>query len=331
MIDLCIDARMAFSSGIGTYIRQLAPFFKDLRPILLVDCLDQDWCRGFEQILFRAPIYSLQEQIFYPKIIPRCDLFWSPHYNVPLLPINAKKRIVTIHDACHLVFGSLAERTYAKIVMRRALDRSSRTITVSQFSKNEIQRCLGKRNLDMIHIGVNQRQFVRQPSSEEMRKKYLLPGKYVLFVGNQKPHKNIEGLVRAFSKVHAGLSLVLVGKGTAIGQVPDDELPAFYSMAEMFVFPSFYEGFGLPPLEAMSCGCPTVVSKAASMPEVCGDASFYFDPQRTEKIAEAIVKVATDERLKKELIQKGFERVKAFSWEQSAQRHRQIFEEVCDA
>lgn len=340
MIDLCIDARMAFSSGIGTAIRHIVPFFNHppFRVTLLVERLGQTWCEGFEQVLFAAPIYSIKEQLLYPIKIPRCDLFWSPHYNVPLMPIKAKKSIVTIHDACHLALGSFAERTYARIVMHRALHRSNTVITVSQFSKDEIQRRLGERDIDVIAMGVNHEQFKRvsDPNvTDAIRRKYELPEKFILFVGNLKPHKNLDRLVQAFAKASLPQRrLVIVGKGKPVentlsmGQVPDEDIAAIYSMAELFVFPSFYEGFGLPPLEAMSCGCPTAISKAASMPEVCGDASLYFHPERTEEIADAIVKIATDDQLRKTLVIKGFERVKRFTWMQTAHRYRELFEEV---
>jgi glycosyltransferase involved in cell wall biosynthesis len=142
----------------------------------------------------------------------------------------------------------------------------------------------------------------------------------------------VDRLIKAFSKMkESDLGLVCVGKGHPIGHVLESELPILYSMAEMFVFPSLYEGFGLPPLEAMSCGCPTVVSNAASIPEVCGNASVYFDPRQEDEMAEMMMKVASDKVLKKLLIQKGLERVKTFSWEQAAARHVQLFEEIMHA
>src|SRR5690606_27656652 len=114
MIRRCLDARMAVSSGIGTCIREIVPYSTHplLDPVLLVDRLDQAWCQGFEQIHFSAPIYSFAEQLVVRKKIPPCDLFWSPHYNVPLFPMRAKKRIVTIHDTCHLALGGFPEKWY---------------------------------------------------------------------------------------------------------------------------------------------------------------------------------------------------------------------------
>jgi glycosyltransferase involved in cell wall biosynthesis len=168
MIDLCIDARMAFSSGIGTCIRQLVPLMNQppFRVILLVNQKDQPWCKDIEQIDFDAKIYSIREQLLFPLKIPRCDLFWSPHYNVPLLPIRAKKQIVTIHDACHLAFGqflSWPEKVYARFVMSRALHHSDAVVTDSTFSKEELVRYLGHpaKEIEVIPVGVNQAQFQR--------------------------------------------------------------------------------------------------------------------------------------------------------------------------
>lgn len=333
MIDLCVDTRMATFSGIGTYIREMLPHFRKTfwRVTLIVDQVGHDWARGFDQIVLNAPIYSIREQILYAMKIPACDLLFSPHYNVPIFPVKAKKYVVTIHDVCHLVHGTSLQKAYAKILMKRALQ-CERVITVSEFSKSEIRKYFGTIPIDVIPIAVNHRRFRELPVSNAIREKYQLPNRFVLFIGNQKPHKNIEALKKAFLKVDVpGLKLVIAGKGTPFGKIDDTDLPYLYSMAEAFVFPSKYEGFGLPPIEAMSAGCPTIVSKAASIPEVCGDASAYFDPDNTDEMANAIRKVVTDDEFKKELIRKGHERVKDLSWKKTAEMHLKIFEEVCGA
>ena len=333
MIDLCIDARMASCSGIGTYIREILPYFRKAfsSVTLLVDRKNHEWAKGFNQIAFNAPIYSIQEQFLYPLKVPDCDLLFSPHYNGPVFPTRAKKYVVTIHDVCHLVYGSLLERGYAKFMMRKAV-RSNRVLTVSEFSKREIQKYLGQIPVDVIPIGVNPKRFSKVPSLNAIREKYCLPKRFVLFLGNRKVHKNLNNLERAFSKVNVpGLELVIAGKGTAFGEIGEKDLPHLYSMAEAFVFPSKYEGFGLPPIEAMSSGCPTVVSKAASIPEVCADASLYFDPDNTDEMARAIEKIVIDKALREELVRKGYERVKTFNWERTAEIHLKIFEEVCSA
>lgn len=355
MIELCIDARMAYSSGIGTCIRQLAPYLSEppFKTRLLVDREGQEWCKKFEQIVFPASIYSLREQVLYRRKIPSCDLFWSPHYNVPLLPIRAKKRIATIHDACHLAlsqFLSFPEKVYAKFVMGRALHGSDAAVTDSFFSQKELIRFLGRprKDLEVIPVAVDRNRFQRIENKsilEEIKKKYRLPEKFLLFVGNLKPHKNLSGLVQAFQNLSLGKDwgLAIIGKRTGLRNgdkdreaasiltledVPDADLPAIYSLAEVFVFPSFYEGFGLPPLEAMSCGCPAIVSHAASLPEVCGDAALYVNPEDPFSIGKAIQEAISNQSLRKNLIEKGLERVKRFEWADTASRYRKLFEEV---
>ena len=253
MIDLCIDARMARSSGIGTCIRQLVPFFNQppYRVILLVGSLGQPWCKDIEQICFDAKIYSIREQLLFPLKIPRCDLFWSPHYNVPLLPIRAKKRIVTIHDVCHLALAntfSFAEKTYAKFVMNRAMCLSDAIVTDSIFSRDEMLKYLGNPNtkIQIVPVGVSQSQFQRviDPSTlATLRKKYRLPEKFVLFVGNLKPHKNLSGLLSAFSQIsNPQLALVIVGKSKELKhscEIPNQKKSLLSVAFRMKILPGF--------------------------------------------------------------------------------------------
>jgi glycosyltransferase involved in cell wall biosynthesis len=163
-----------------------------------------------------------------------------------------------------------------------------------------------------------------------------------------EPRKNINNLILAFKKIGLrDIQLILVGSRSNVfasnelkdfihsqkniifsGYIPDDELIRLYSEAKLFVYPSYYEGFGLPPLEAMACGCPVVVSNVASLPEVCGNAAQYVDPDNIEGIAEGIHKVLTDEPLRQSMMEKGLERAKLFSWEKAAKEHIKVFEEV---
>lgn len=341
---------MAFSGGVGTYLRELVPFFNapPFRVILLVSEKDQAWCKGIEQIVFPLPIYSIQEQISFPRIIPQCDLFWSPHYNVPLLPIRAKKKVATIHDACHLALGkflSFPQRCYAKLLMKRALHHSDALITGSLFSKNELIRFLGKpkKEFSIIPHAVNQKIFYKikdEKSFKRVKKKYGLNEKFLLFVGNLKPHKNLKNLLEAFSYLNESkLHLVIVGKRKGMRNVVeahfqenviwledvlDEELSLLYNLAEAFVFPSLYEGFGLPPLEAMNCGCPTIVSTAASLPEVCLDAACYVNPQNPLEMAKGIQEVLGSEELRMNLVAKGYERAAHFNWEKAAVVYRDL-------
>ncbi len=390
MIDhiFSVDLRMLYASGIGTYLQNLFPgilsFHKNTEFNLLgrMQEIGQLSNVGSEHITLincNSPVYSLSEQLeLFRKIPSETDLFWSPHYNIPLLPVKAKKRIVTIHDVFHLAFFNqltLTQKIYAKLVLNAAVRLSDRIITVSNFSKSEIIKYTGidKDKITVIYNGIDMSLFRpitdklnRPPLSslnketatdiDNLRKKYRLPVEFIIFVGNVKPHKNLMRLLEAYEllvkKEGIDRNLVIVGKKDEFitgdsklirflennsylqekvlftGYVETAELPAIYNSASMLVFPSLYEGFGFPPLEAMACGCPAIVSNAASLPEVCGDAAYYVDPYSVESIAEGMNKVHSDGALREDLIQKGLERAGMFSWEESAKEHMNIFEEI---
>ena len=196
-----------------------------------------------------------------------------------------------------------------------------------------------------IHIGVDEAWF----DVPDRPRPYEKP--YVLFVGSVKPHKNVGGLIRALELAQRRIphDLVIVGrreglitadeavaaKAKALGArvhftgfVRDDLLKQFVKHADALALPSFYEGFGLPPLEAMACGCPALVSNAASLPEACGDAALYCDPHSPEDIAEKLVLLMEDEALRTSLRRKGLERVKRFTWEACAQKTLEVLEKT---
>jgi glycosyltransferase involved in cell wall biosynthesis len=177
---------------------------------------------------------------------------------------------------------------------------------------------------------------------DRVRERYQLRGRFVLFAGNVKPHKNLERLIRAFARVRAqegneDLRLVLIGDEVSrygslrrtveeagvrqdvrfFGFVPHGTLAALYRMAAVFAFPSLYEGFGLPPLEAMACGTPVVTSRISSLPEVVGEGALLVDPYSEEAIAHGISRVLDDDELRRGLVERGLERAAAFSWERS--------------
>lgn len=367
MHELCIDARMLLASGIGTYLRSLLPLVAQgpfrLRLIVNKQLIDQlPWLSRFSLDLLEAPIYSVAEQWQLPRIIGRCDLFWSPHYNIPLLKLQARKRLVTIHDVNHVVFSKdlkMAQKMYAHVVMRQAVSRSSRVITISEFSKQEL--CAHVKapadKVKVIHLGVDKKRFLSQEdgSGAVIRKKYHLPEKYFLFVGNLKPHKNLTGLIHAYK--HAGdlladMPLVVVGRREGFLQtdrdsqqliekfalqqkiyflnfVQEEDLPGVYRMSTATIFPSFYEGFGLPAIEAMSAGSPLAVSRIASLPEVCGEAAVYFDPHHPEDIARVLIQLVSHPSLLETLRTAGLQRSEQFCWERCATEHIRVMEEVC--
>lgn len=348
MKRICIDCRMINHSGIGTYIKNIVPvIIEELNQVyfyLLLNRKDvfvldlKNNLENYEIIVMEAKIFSLQEQIEYLKLIPdNIDLLWVPNFNVPWL--YKKRMMVTIHDVFHLAMPEMAggklKSLYAKYLFDLIKKRAFRILTVSQFSKQELIK-LGKFTASSIHVttlGVNAEEFRNIPASKSLHSR-----PYILFVGNVRPNKNILGLVKAFVliKDSVDFDLVIVGKKEGFingdrdfmqyyqnasdrifftGFVSDNDLKKYYTNAILFVFPSLYEGFGLPLLEAMACGCPVVASNRASLPEVGGNAVLYFDPESSQNIADTILMVAGDDSLRKRMAIDGLEYVKKFSWQ----------------
>ncbi|MCK5665670.1 MAG: glycosyltransferase family 4 protein, partial [Thiotrichaceae bacterium] len=287
----------------------------------------------------QTPIYSVSEQLKWCAINTiQADLFWSPHYNIPLF--FSGKQLVTIHDVFHLAMpqfvGGMHKRWYAKAMFFMVKEKADRIICGSQFTADELIRLTGvsPKKISVIHLGVGHNWFnIKKEISPH-------PKPYLLYVGNVKPHKNLTRLLSAFESlidivphdlVIAGKKegfitgdKDVVGKASALsnrikftGFINEHLLEQYFSHAEALVLPSLYEGFGLPPLEAMACGCPVIVSNVASLPEVCADAAIYFDPYKVEDISEKIKLVIDNEQLRIELCAKGIERAKQFSWDES--------------
>jgi glycosyltransferase involved in cell wall biosynthesis len=358
---LCIDARMYNSSGIGTYIRQLIPYLLGNFQVTLLGDTEvlKDYKSAASLIEFKSPIYSIGEQRQFKKVIPATDLFWSPHFNVPYFSVPARKRIVTIHDVFHLAHYhelSLKQKIYAKLVINRAVKISDTIITVSDFSNQEIQKYTGAKagKIHVIHNGVKQDRLVKD--IELIRTKYNLPSKYILYVGNVKPHKNLKGLLGAYLNlplhIQKDYKVLIVGKidGFVTGDealfswiedtpvlknnivfagfVADEDMDTIYANASLLILPSLYEGFGLPPFEAMLNECPVLASNIPSLTEVCGEAATYFDPLNPQDIADKISATLDSKRIINKSIENGLNRIKLFQWKQSAEKHIEIFNQI---
>ena len=230
----------------------------------------------------------------------------------------------------------------------RSIAKCDHIITISENSKREIieEFNVPEEKITIAQPAVDHGRF--KPANEEelaqVRKKYELPEQYLLYVGTIEPRKNLLGLLEAYEKLPAKLRgeypLVMTGgrgwlegeivdrisrlkgRGEALttGYVYDEDLPAIYSGARLFVFPSFYEGWGMPPLEAMACGTPVITSNTSSLPEVVGDTALMIDPNRPEELTNAMKQVLSDEELRQEMIRQGFKQAKRFSWEKSARK-----------
>ncbi|NJO02831.1 MAG: glycosyltransferase family 4 protein [Bacteroidia bacterium] len=211
--EIVVDARMIESSGIGTYLQEILPCLMEQFPLTLLGearKLNQafpDLSRNYKHIEVSAAIYSIREQWALFRNIPATSLGWSPHYNVPLLPVAAKFRLVTIHDVYHLAFQnqlSFLKKKYAQLMIKAATQRSARIITVSQFSKREITKYthVNPDKIVVIPNGVNDRYFKTIADHnylEMIHKKYNLPPQFLLFVGNVKPHKKFKSCFGSFA------------------------------------------------------------------------------------------------------------------------------------
>jgi glycosyltransferase involved in cell wall biosynthesis len=285
------------------------------------------------------------------------DLYFEPNF-IPL-GIKAKNIVTTVHDFSVQLFPEAHPkervRYFAKAFIKN-VRRSTHIVTDSLFIKTEAINLL---NLpaDMItpvHLGVDHDVFKIYPREalESCRREFRLPENFILFVGTREPRKNLDRLVKAYAElpqqIRSEFGLVLVGprgwgegyrlvreklgdRITVIDYVETDKLAQIYNLASVFVYPSLYEGFGLPPLEAMACGCPVIASRAASLPEVCGDAAHYVDPKDVLSMAAGMYKVLADDQLGRSLTEKGKERAKLFTWERTAKETLKIFGDVLNA
>jgi glycosyltransferase involved in cell wall biosynthesis len=240
-----------------------------------------------------------------------------------------------------------------------ATRKARRILTVSQASKRDILHFFDvpEARITVVPNGIDSR-FLQQPDQEHVervRQRYQLDHPFVLYVGNIKPHKNIDRLIDAFSRAHhrrdvEDLRLIIIGDEPSkyprlrqtvhrhrldkqvrfFGFQPIETLSVFYRLARVFVFPSLYEGFGLPPLEAMACGTPVVTSSVSSLPEVTGGAALLVDPADPDAIADGLVRAATDEALRADLIARGLARARDFSWADSVRRIHGVYMEVLE-
>jgi glycosyltransferase involved in cell wall biosynthesis len=346
---------MLFSSGIGTVVRNVLFRLPELSAGMVLygsdaeakQLLEAKFARAEVQIN-PAPIYSVGEQVFaYRHQTPQA-VFWSPHYNIPLA--HGGPLVTTIHDTLHLthpkLVGSWHKRVYARVMFRLAVRRSDKIICVSKFTRDELVRLVGAdaAKITVVHNGVDDIWF----STSETASPHGNP--YLLFVGNIKQHKNLRRLLMAFASLADEIphDLVIIGQkeglrsqdrevqklGDALktrvvfaGTVSDETLRQFYRHAALFVFPSFYEGFGLPPLEAMASGTPVAAAGTTALPEVCGDAAIYFDPFSTEDMAAAIKRVLDwPEAVREEKVRYARAHARKFTWEACARGTWQVLE-----
>jgi glycosyltransferase involved in cell wall biosynthesis len=308
---------------------------------------------NFRAVKVDAPHYSIAEQTKFLHALntEKLDLMHFTHFNAPFF--YRGKSIVTIHDLTLSFFpgkkmNKFWQRVAYNLVLRRTCTQARKIIAVSQNTKNDLQKIL-KISTEKIQVILNGVGKEFRPAKnltalrQYLSQKFGIHQDFLLYTGVWRNHKNLLGLLKALAKLLAEKSfsgsLVITGRADPIyapeifalikklnlaknvifpGLVPDSDLLALLQSARVFVFPSFYEGFGLPLLEAMGCGIPIVASSASSIPEVCGEAAVFFDPYNITEMAKKIEQVWEDEKLRAELVARGFEQVKQFSWERCA-------------
>jgi alpha-1,3-rhamnosyl/mannosyltransferase len=370
-VRIGIDIRKLHDFGIGTYIRNLLARFAveepDYQYVLLhargerLDTLPDSMELSEEM----SSLYSLKEPFSLGSHARRArlDLLHCPHY---VTPFRAKcKLVVTIHDLIHLLFPeylpSIAARLYARYFLKRAVRRADLILTVSETSKRDILEHLPARAESILVTpnGIEPAFFepVDDIVMEQVLKRMYIQRPYVLYVGNNKPHKNLSTAIAAFRMfrkqagaewkfVLAGSTFKNAGAGAAMlrqieegglsesviftGYLETDDLVALYSGASLFLFPSLYEGFGLPPLEAMAAGVPVVSSNRSSLPEILGDSALLVDPQDEVMMMEAMLKIIGDSDTRDKLISRGKRQAEQYTWSNTARLTLQGYRKVME-
>ncbi len=365
-MKLFIDARMLGNTGIGRYIQNIIEKIDRLAPgeniklTIFLNSGDEKYIGRLDHAalmhsLIHTNIYSIKEQIMLAYYLSalKPDLVHFPNFNVSL-----KKKfpfVVTIHDLMYLKYPGACQnilaRFYAAFMIGFACRQARLIITDSQYSKQDLMNTIHvpETKIRVIYLAVAPKyQPVKDPKSQLA--KYNLPEKYILYVGKHDKRKNIPALITAFSKSQAiqEYKLVITGrkdlcrteiyeiiKTLNMGEnivftdyVMEEDLPALYTQAGLLAFPSSFEGFGLPILEAMACGTPVVCSNATAVPEIAGDAAMIINPADTAGFANTIDQVLTDQVLRRQLKEKGLQRARKFTWEKTVEEHIKVYKEA---
>jgi glycosyltransferase involved in cell wall biosynthesis len=294
------------------------------------------------------PVRLAWEQIGLPGLVRRLgvDVLHSPHYTRPLRRLSCASVVGVMDMTFKLMpqYHLLAKRAFFRVAIQASIRRADRFLAISESTSRDMQRCLGIPGecIDVTPLAVSKayRPDVDAKLVDAARQRYRLPDQYLLFVGRLEPRKNLPRLLDAYAALSqkdpsvpvlvlagargwhsAALDTRLARLGKRVhllGYVPEKDLPAVYRGALLFVYPSLYEGFGIPVLEALSCGVPTITSNVSSMPEVAGDAAELVDPVQTIALERAIERLLHDEGRRSELRVKGVRRASQFSWERTA-------------
>lgn len=303
------------------------------------------------------PLIRIPVSIAAASYKDRIDVLYA-QYNAP--PLHSGKLVLMVHDLAFLHFPgyfSAIERIRLKSLVPWTARRSAAVITVSEHSRSDLAVSCGisPDKIKVVHNGIDDgflSPVTDRAAVQGVLDSYGIDFKYILYVGRLNARKNIERLIQAYAlfrkRKPCGIKLVLAGKKdylfenimsalaasgfekdiVLLDYVPEKDISCLFSAAEMFVYPSLFEGFGLPPLEAMACGCPVVASGTTSIPEVVGDAAVLVDPLSAEDICRGMMEVASSPSLRRELAGKGLEQARKFTWDRAAAEMVRIYGEV---
>jgi len=363
--NIAIDARKLSDFGIGTYIRNLIVALSELdeenQYVLFVGQRGSqelpDLPDNFRPLVERSPSYSVRELIALSWKLYRLDLdlYHSTHYVLPaVVPCRA---VVTIHDIIHLLYPEFLPSAlaffYAQRMIRRSLSRGDRIIAVSQNTKTDLMDYfkVDGRKIRVVYSGVTDRFRQRVASSEiaARQAEFGIDRPYLLFVGNPKPHKNLDNVVKAYARALSlhdfPHQLVCVGdrggqefkirqraeqlgigeRILLLGHVAQEALPAIYQGAACFLYPTLYEGFGLPVVEAMASRVPVITSNTSALKEIAAGYADLVNPLDLDGMAGAIVRSVSDSDHRKSLRKLGQRRSEDFRWRQAAEKTLEIY------
>ncbi len=365
-MQIFVDGLFYKGSGIGRYYESLVKEFT-IRNIYIYTCipkrLKEDFEKDFKEYMNNIkPVYVNYEKFSYKNFLltgkilkdleNEVDLFFYPHVNLP--SYVPKNTIVTIHDLTPFTEwwnGNFLEKEAFRFLVNWALKRSKKVISISNVTKEDLLKYYHRTEVGN-KINVIYRFADEKFVDIEMPTHALVKGQYILFVGNRKKHKNLENLVLAFDEIKdkTNAKLVIAGgrdTGAKVDEIDalidklnlresvvqfirptDEELLNLYFHAKLFVFPSLYEGFGLPPLEALSCGCPVIASNIPVLIEILGNEIACFDPNSVYDIANNILAVLQSNGKRERLLKIGKERLKLFDRDKIIEEYIECFEEV---
>lgn len=311
--------------------------------------------------------YILQKIFKYPKldkVLGGVDIFFAPHINFLSLSDSVKK-VITIHDLSFLrykeFFSHRKNIWHKSIDVKGLVNKFDKVIAISENTKRDlIELChVSEDKIDVIYSGLSDRYKKISSDDQKMKdikEKYMLDDKFILYLGTIEPRKNIKGIIKAYNSLRddnselSDVKLVLAGglgwkHGDIIkeyeeskykkdikllGYVNNGDKVYLYNLATVFLFPSFYEGFGFPPLEAMACGTPIITSISSSLPEVVNDAAVLINPYSSSDIASSLELVLKSEKIKEGMIEEGFKQSKKFNWSNSAKKYLEVFNKLKD-